>query len=72
MTETLSKSRLQAEKAFAKVQSKFLARNQMTEELDLIVRAREEKTLRLRTARLAKELSDRQSATAALILRRDA
>jgi hypothetical protein len=71
MTETLSKSRLQAEKAFSKVQSQSLARNQMTEELDLIVRAREEKTLRLRNARLAKELSDRQSATAAFILRRD-
>ena len=39
-------------------------------ELDSIVRSREEKTLRLREARLAKETHDRAVATAALIAKR--
>ncbi len=58
MTGTQSKSRQQAEIAFGKEQSQFFARERAFEELDTIVLAREEKTLRLREARLAKELQD--------------
>lgn len=55
MTETHSKSRQTADVAFGKAQSQFAARNRVIEELDLIVVARDEKTARLREARLAKE-----------------
>lgn len=55
MRQQYSKARQQAEIAFAKVRSQFLARAQPVEELDLIVHARDEKTLRLKKARLAKE-----------------
>lgn len=70
MADTYSKSRQQAEIAFGKTQSQFFARGQALEEQDSLVNAREEKTLRLREARLAKELSDREAATSALILKR--
>lgn len=70
MTQTHSRSRQQAESAFTKVQSQFLARSRAVEELDTIVRAREEKTSRLREARLAKETEDRETASAALISKR--
>lgn len=70
MTQTQSKSRQQAEVAFSKAQSQFFARDRAVEEQEAIVRAREEKTLRLREARLAKELDDRATATAALALKR--
>jgi hypothetical protein len=56
MTESYSKPRQQAEIAFGKTQSQFFARERAFEELDSIVVAREEKTQRLREARLAKEL----------------
>ncbi|GLR55692.1 hypothetical protein GCM10007919_04140 [Rhizobium indigoferae] len=65
MTETHSKSRKQAEIAFGNVQSQFLERSRAVEEIDSTVRAREEKTLRLREAREAKELQDRLTATTA-------
>jgi hypothetical protein len=55
MTQTQSKSRQQAETAFAKEQSEFFARGRAVDELDSIAQAREEKTLRLRALRLAKE-----------------
>ncbi|PTM96205.1 hypothetical protein [Mycoplana dimorpha] len=70
MTQTHSKSRQQAEIAFSKTQSQFFARDRALEEQEAIVRAREEKTLRLREARLAKETHDRSTATAALKLKR--
>jgi hypothetical protein len=70
MTQTHSKSRQQAEVAFGNAQSQFFARNSAVDELDSIVRSREEKTLRLREARLAKETHDRAVATAALIAKR--
>lgn len=70
MTETYSKSRQQAEIAFGDVQSQFFARNSAVEELNSIVQSREEKTLRLREARQAKELQDRATATAALLNKR--
>jgi hypothetical protein len=70
MTQAHSKSRQQAEIAFGDVQSQFFARNSAVDELDSIVRVREEKTLRLREARLAKELQDRATATASLLAKR--
>lgn len=66
MTESHSKSRKQAEIAFGNAQSQFLARSRAVEEVDQTVRAREEKTLRLREAREAKELQDRLTAATAL------
>jgi hypothetical protein len=62
MTETYSKPRQQAEIAFGKTQSQFFARGQAFEELDSIMVARDEKTLRLRQARLAQELQNRTTA----------
>jgi hypothetical protein len=58
MTERYSKTRQQAETAFGKTQTQFFARGQALEELDSIAAARNEKTARLREARLAKELQD--------------
>ena len=63
MTETYSRSRQQAEIAFGREQTEFFARGQALETLDSIAQARDEKTLRLREARKAKELIDRMSAT---------
>jgi hypothetical protein len=54
MTPTHSKSRRKAEMAFGKVQSQLRA----VEERDSVVVAREEKTSRLREARLARETAD--------------
>jgi hypothetical protein len=65
MSQTYSKSRERAEIAFADTQSQFFARNRASEELDAIVQAREDKTARLREARLAKELADGTAATTA-------
>ncbi|MEZ2223491.1 hypothetical protein [Rhizobium sp. RCC_161_2] len=70
MTQTHRKSRQQEEIAFGDAQSQFFARNRAVDELDSIVRSREEKTLRLREARLAKETHDRAVATAALVAKR--
>ena len=69
MSQTHSKSRQQAEIAFGNAQTQFFARNSAVDELDSIVRAREEKTLRLREARLAKEVHDRATATASQLTR---
>ena len=57
MVQTHSKSRQRAEIAFGKAQSQLVARQRMVEERSSLVLAREEKTLRLREARLAKELA---------------
>lgn len=70
MTQTYSKSRQRAEIAFGNVQSQFFARNSAVEELDSLARSRQEKTLRLRDARLAKESQDRAIATASLLAKR--
>ncbi len=67
---THSKSRQQAEVAFGNVQSQFFARNSAVEELDSLARSREEKTLRLREARLSKEAQDRAAATGSLLAKR--
>jgi hypothetical protein len=66
MTETYSKSRQQAEIAFGKTQTEFFARGQAVEALDLIAQARDEKTLRLREARKAKEVADRMLPAASI------
>ncbi|NEJ74544.1 hypothetical protein GR197_29135 [Rhizobium phaseoli] len=70
MSDTHSKSRQQAEIAFGNAQSQFLARSRAVEEIDQTVRAREEKTLRLREAREAKELQDRSMAAATPAVKR--
>lgn len=70
MTENFSKPRQQAEIAFGKTQSQFFARERAFEELDTIVSAREEKTLRLREARLAKELQDSNEPAASPVTKR--
>jgi hypothetical protein len=58
MTENISKSRERAEAAFGKTQSQFMARSRTVSEDDAIVQARDEKTMRLRELRKAKEASD--------------
>lgn len=58
MAATQSKTRQEADVAFGKVQSQFAARQRVFDELDLIVVARDEKTVRLREARLAQEARD--------------
>ncbi len=70
MAETYSKSRQKAEIAFGNVQMQFVAKNNAVEELKSEAERREAKTVRLREARLAKELADRTSATSALLARR--
>lgn len=70
MTETHSKSRQKAEIAFSNAQSQFFARGHAVEELQSIERSRDDKTQRLRAARLEKELADRTSAAAALVKKR--
>jgi hypothetical protein len=56
MTQNYRKSREQAEISFGRTQTQLLARDRAVEELQSIVHARDVKTLRLREARLAKEL----------------
>ncbi|MGL4198131.1 MAG: hypothetical protein ACRCSX_10255 [Allorhizobium sp.] len=70
MTEQLTKSRQTAEIAFAKTQSQFLARGRALDEQDTIAEARDEKTKRLREARMTREREARESATAALVAKR--
>ncbi|WP_099868118.1 hypothetical protein [Pararhizobium haloflavum] len=72
MSEQHSKARQLAEIAFTKAQSQFLAKDRAIEEVDTLVHAREEKTLRLRKARLAKDQTDRARVAAALISKRAA
>lgn len=65
MTPTHSKSRQHAEIAFAEAQSQFLARGRPVEQIDATAQARAEKTLRLKTAREARESIERAGVTAA-------
>jgi hypothetical protein len=69
MTQAHTKSRQQAEIAF-NVQTQFFANSNAVEELESVAQARDAKTLRLREARLAKELADRMPATSNLIAKR--
>ena len=68
--QTYSKSRQQAEHAFSSIQTQFFARKDAVEELESVDSARHLKTLRLREARLARELADRVSMTSSLIAKR--
>jgi hypothetical protein len=70
MIQTFSKSRQLAEIAFSHAQSQFVARNSAVDELQSAIQAREEKTRRLREARLAKEQQDRTTVTAVLVAKR--
>jgi hypothetical protein len=63
MTGTLSKSRERAEAAFGKTQTQFIERSRAVSEDDAAARARDEKTLRLRELRKAKEASDLAAGT---------
>jgi hypothetical protein len=63
MTENHSKPRQLAELAFSKTQSQFLARERVQEEIDTVAAARDEKTIRLREARFAKERQDNLQAS---------
>jgi hypothetical protein len=55
MSSNTSKSREQAEAAFGKTQTEFLARSRTISEIDAVAAARDEKTARLRELRKAKE-----------------
>jgi hypothetical protein len=72
MTQQHTRSRQQAEISFSKLQAPVIAKDLAEHERKAAVEARDEKTARLRVARLAKELADRTSATAALIAKRSA
>lgn len=69
MTQSYGRAREEAEIAFAKAQSVFLARESTHRQREAMAEAREEKTLALRTARLAKEQEDRAVADAARVAR---
>lgn len=68
--QTYSKSRQEAERAFSNIQTQFFAKKDAVEELESVASARHLKTLRLREARIAKELADRVSVTSSLIAKR--
>jgi hypothetical protein len=70
MTNEASKRREPAEMTFAGMQSQFYGRGGAAEEMDAVVAAREEKTARLREARLAKDRRDLIAATAAKLAKR--
>lgn len=70
MTDKYSKSRQQAENAFSIVQKELYAKNNAVEELEAVAQARDAKTLRLREARLAKEMADRASSGASIPAKR--
>ncbi|MBP1860558.1 hypothetical protein [Rhizobium herbae] len=55
MTENSTKTRDQAESAFSRTQTQFMARNRTISEIDAVAAEREAKTLRLRELRLEKE-----------------
>ncbi|GGF99822.1 MULTISPECIES: hypothetical protein [Rhizobium] len=63
MTEHHSKARQIAEKAFDKTQASSTAGNRTRDELDAVTKARQEKTSRLREARLAMEAQNAADAT---------
>jgi hypothetical protein len=61
LTEHYSNSRQRAEAAFGKTQS--LSRDSTISEIDAAAQARDEKTIRLRALRMAKEASDLAAAS---------
>jgi hypothetical protein len=67
MTQSQSISRPQAEYAANLAQAEFFAKDHAIDEQQFVRQAREAKTIRLRDARMAKELKDRTSALTGLI-----
>lgn len=66
MPENHSASRRRAEAAFAEIRMKSSSRDRAFDEIEMLKAAREEKTLKLREARLAREGQDKaQVATVA-------
>jgi hypothetical protein len=55
LTENSTKARDQAESAFSRTQTQFMARNRTISEIDAVAAEREAKTQRLRELRLEKE-----------------
>jgi wobble nucleotide-excising tRNase len=55
LTENSTKARDQAETAFSRTQTQFMARSRTISEIDAVVAERDAKTLRLRELRLEKE-----------------
>jgi hypothetical protein len=55
LTENSTKARDQAESAFSRTQTQFMARNRTISEIDAVAAERDAKTQRLRELRLEKE-----------------
>ena len=70
MANPLHKPQDDTQVAFVGIQSQFYGRGGAAEEQDATVAAREEKTARLREARLAKDRRDMIAATAAKFAKR--
>lgn len=62
MNEQISKTRLQADAALLKAQSKTMNRDRILSEAEILVRKRDANTARLRELRLSKEAADRLEA----------
>jgi Trm5-related predicted tRNA methylase len=65
MSETYSKSRQQAEKAFSKTQTQATARKRLYDDIESAEIARQAKNTRLREARMARDLQDQSSSAEA-------
>lgn len=59
MNEQISRTRLQADAALLKAQSKSMNRDRILSEAEILVRKRDANTARLRELRLSKEAADR-------------
>ncbi|WP_426239521.1 hypothetical protein [Pararhizobium sp. DWP1-1-3] len=64
LTENSTKIRDQAESAFSRTQTQFMARTRTISEIDAVAAARDAKTLRLRELRLEKEAAATAKAAA--------
>ncbi|CAN7622424.1 hypothetical protein LJR098_005962 [Rhizobium sp. LjRoot98] len=64
MTENSTKARDQAETAFSRTQTQFMARNRTISEIDAVAAERDAKTQRLRELRLEKEAAATAKAAA--------
>jgi hypothetical protein len=65
LTENSTKARDQAETAFSRTQTQFMARNRTISEIDAVAAERDAKTQRLRELRLEKEAAATAKAAAA-------
>ncbi len=64
LTENSTKARDQAETAFSRTQTQFMARNRTISEIDAVAAERDAKTQRLRELRLEKEAAATAKAAA--------